>query len=126
MLRSGAPSWHKRSAVPRFVHGLDRETLEHDVLGADLRKHGYATLADAAASNDQEGTFDVEEFELGVDENLSTGQFRVVLVLDEATAELVRLVGDLGAAAGDLLIDLITVAAYEINGSRIIVATGRF
>jgi len=91
------------------------------VLGSELRQRGYVTLADAAAAGDQEGTFDVEEFQLALDENLSSGHFRVVLVLDEAPAELVRLVGYLEAVAGDLLIDLITVAAYEINGSRIIV-----
>src|SRR5438093_7091513 len=56
-----------------FLHRVDRETLERDVLGSELRKRGYATLAEAAAADDQEGTFDVEEFEHALDDNLSSG-----------------------------------------------------
>jgi hypothetical protein len=41
--------------------------------------------------------------------------------LDDAPTELVRLVGYLGAVADKLLIDLVTVAAYQIGGSQVIV-----
>ena len=48
---------------------------------------------------------------------------RLVLVLDEAPADLVRLVGYLEAKTDGLIIDLITVSAHEIGGSRVIVPT---
>jgi hypothetical protein len=44
-----------------------------------------------------------------------------VLVLDTAPSELVRLVGYLEAVGGNLLIDLVTVTAYDIDGSRVMV-----
>jgi hypothetical protein len=43
------------------------------------------------------------------------------LVLDEAPEELVRLVGYLEAVTEGLLIDLVTVASYDIAGSTVIV-----
>jgi hypothetical protein len=42
-------------------------------------------------------------------------------VLDAAPVELVRLVGHLEAVTDKLLIDLVTVSAYDVNGSRILV-----
>jgi hypothetical protein len=44
-----------------------------------------------------------------------------VLVLDDAPSELVRLVGYLEAVGGNLVIDLVTVTAYDVDGSRIMV-----
>lgn len=44
-----------------------------------------------------------------------------MIVLDQAPEELVRLVGYLGEMADKLIIDLITVAAYSVNGSQVIV-----
>jgi len=44
-----------------------------------------------------------------------------VLVLDDAPPELVRLVGYLEAVAGQLVIDLVTVTPYDIDGTRIMV-----
>ena len=44
------------------------------------------------------------------------GRFRLVLVLDEAPAELVRLVGYLESMSGGLLsIDLIAVSVYQLG-----------
>jgi hypothetical protein len=54
-------------------------------------------------------------------ENLSSGAFRLVLVLDDAPSELVRLVGYLEAVGENLVIDLVTVTAYDIDGSRVMV-----
>jgi hypothetical protein len=44
-----------------------------------------------------------------------------VIVLDAAPAELVRLVAYLEAVTDKLLIDLVTVSAYDVNASRILV-----
>ena len=103
------------------IYGLDVETLERDILGNQLRERGYDSLVGAMSANDQEGSFDAGEFAAGIAENLSTGAFRLVLVLDDAPSELVRLVGYLEAVGGNLVIDLVTVTAYEVDGSRIMV-----
>lgn len=104
-----------------YLRGLDLAALERDVLGSHLTRLGYASLADAASANDQEGTFDELSFTAALAECLADGRFRLVLVLDDAPEELVRLVGYLEAVAGKLIIDLVTVAAYEVAGSQVVV-----
>ncbi len=103
------------------IYGLDVETLERDILGKQLHERGYDSLVGAMSANDQEGSFDACKFVTGLAENLSTGAFRLVLVLDDAPSELVRLVGYLEAVGGNLIIDLVTVTAYDVDGSRIMV-----
>jgi hypothetical protein len=103
------------------IYGLDVQTLERDVLGKQLHERGYDSLAGAMAANDQEDSFDAGKFAAGLAENLATGAFRLVLVLDDAPSELVRLVGYLEAVGGNLLIDLVTVTAYDIDGSQVMV-----
>ena len=103
------------------IYGLDVETLERDILGNQLHERGYDSLVGAMSANDQEGSFDAGKFAAGIAENLSTGAFRLVLVLDDAPSELVRLVGYLEAVGGNLVIDLVTVTAYDVDGSRIMV-----
>lgn len=103
------------------LRGLDVATLEHGILGNHLRQRGYDGLGGAVAANDQEGSFEAAAFASELALNLEEGRFRLVLVLDDAPAELVRLVGYLEAAADKLRIDLITVAAYEIGGSQVVV-----
>ncbi len=49
------------------------------------------------------------------------GRFRLVFVLDEAPEELVRLVSYLETISERLIIDLITIATYTVNGSQILV-----
>ena len=104
-----------------FLHGMDVATLEREVLGGELRDRGYDSLAGAIAANDQEGLLDSEEFAAALAANLASGAFRLVLVLDDAPSELVRLVGYLEAVGGQLVIDLVTVRAYEVDGTRIMV-----
>jgi len=108
-------------AYAAYLWGLDQITLEQDVLSWHLQKRGYESLAHAVASNDQEGSFDTEAFSSGVTESLKLGHFRLVFVLDDAPAELVRLVNYLEAISDQLVIDLITLSAYMVNGSQILV-----
>jgi hypothetical protein len=103
------------------LKGQSPETLERHVLGRHLRDRGYEDLRDAVASNDQEGSFDTATFSQGLTECLTQGQFRLVLVLDEAPQELVTLVGYLESVTADLLIDLIAMSSYGVGGSRVIV-----
>jgi hypothetical protein len=103
------------------LHGLTPEQFETDVLGRHLQKLGLSSLADAARGVDQEGAFDVEAFRAALAEHLQVGSFRLVLVLDSAPPELVRLVGYLEAIGDKLLIDLVTVSSFDASGSRILV-----
>lgn len=104
-----------------YLRGMEVDTLEQVVLGSHLQKRGYDSLAQAISSNDQQGAFDPAAFSQGLAESLSRGRFRLVFVLDAAPPELARLVGYLEAITDGLLIDLITVTAYDVNGSQILV-----
>lgn len=102
------------------LYGLSPEDFER-VLEPHLRKREAASVADAVAGADQQGSFDGVSFAAQLRESLATGRFRLVLVLDDAPAELIRLVGYLTAVSDHLVIDLVTVAAYDVAGSRLLV-----
>jgi hypothetical protein len=104
-----------------YLHGLERAELERAVLGGHLRRRGYESLLAAVAGEDQERSLDADAFDQGLTESLAEGRFRVVIVLDAAPAELVRLVGYLEAVTDKLLVDLVTVTAYDVNGARVLV-----
>lgn len=104
-----------------YLRGMDPVTLERDILGTHLRKRGYETLAQAVINGDQEGAFDAAVFSETLANSLTEGRFRLVLVLDEAPPELVRLVGYLEAVADKLIIDLVTVVTYDVGGSQVVV-----
>lgn len=104
-----------------YLRGMDPVTLERDVLGPHLQQRGYPDLAEAVRANDQEHAFDGEIFRVQLADGLRTGRFRLVLVLDEAPPELVRLVGYLEAVTDQLLIDLIAVSSYEIGDSQVVI-----
>lgn len=108
-------------AYAAYLHGVTQETLERDILGTKLRERGHATLAEAVAAMDQEGAFDPGQFTAGLSAGLAAGRFRLVLVLDQVPPELVRLVGYLEAIADKLLIDLVTVSAYDVQGAQVLV-----
>ncbi len=102
--------------------GLDAGAFERDVLGGHLAKRGFTSLPNALESS-YDGPFNLSEFSGGLDDSLSTGAFRLVLVLDEVPPDLVRLVGFLEAKTHGLVIDLVTVAAHHVGGSQLIVPT---
>jgi hypothetical protein len=104
-----------------YLRGMDASILERQILSPHLQRRHYESLSQAVGANDQEGSFDEAVFANGLTESLRDGRFRLVLVLDDAPPELVRLVGYLGAVADKLLIDLVTVAAYQIGGSQVVV-----
>ena len=108
-------------AYAAFLKGTPVETLESDVLRSSLRKQDAATIGELVASQDKEGSYEEAAFAAGLDESLTRGRFRLVLVLDDAPPELVRLIGYLESIAPELVIDLITVSAFEVNGSRVLV-----
>jgi len=103
------------------LRGLTAETFERDVLGVHLRKRGFDNLVAAAAEADQEGVFDQQEFLDGISQCLASGSFRLVLVLDDAPEELVRVVGYLEDVSERLTVDLVTVSEFNVDGSRLLV-----
>lgn len=104
-----------------YLRGLDVATLEEQVLARHLRDRGYTSLADAVGADDPEGTFSFPAFEQGLTESLLYGRFRLVLVLDQAPEELVRLIGYLEAVTDGLLIDLVVITAFDVSGTQILV-----
>jgi hypothetical protein len=108
-----------------YLRGMDSKTLQESVLGAHLRRRNLDSLAGAVAAEDQERTFDQAAFSDGLERSLEAGQFRLVVVLDEAPQELVRLADYLDSGADKLIIDLITVSAYEVGGARVLGAAAR-
>ena len=107
-------------AYAAYLHGLSTEVFETDILGPHLRTAGHDSLADAMRASDQEGAFDEVSFGNALAEHLRDGSFRVVFVLDEAPSELVRLAGYLETIADRIVVDLVTVSAYEVDGSQIL------
>ncbi len=105
--------------------GMDRKALEAPVLlGSYLHERDVPTLADAISLEDQTEQIDIERFNDAVDERLREGAFRLVIVLDDAPQELIRLVGYLEAMTQEkLVIDLITVSSFDVGGSQIVVPT---
>jgi flavin-binding protein dodecin len=103
------------------LRGTSPETLEREILRSQLIARGAESIDALAAGQDPDGSFDSETFVGGLTDSLGAGRFRLVLVLDDAPAELVRLVGYLESIAPELSIDLVTVSAYEVEGSRVLV-----
>ena len=104
-----------------YLRGMDLATLEQQILASHLQKRGFTELAAAVTASDQTGSFDPSVFAAGLRESLQEGRFRLVLVLDDAPPELVRLTGYLEAVTDKLVIDLIVVTSYEIGGQQLVV-----
>lgn len=104
-----------------YLKGTSATLLEQTILGQHLDKRGYASIADAVSASDQQGSFDAATFTTGLAQSLEEERFRLIIVLDEAREELIQLTGYLQAVTDKLLIDLITVSAYEVSGSQILV-----
>lgn len=100
------------------LYRLDAAAFE-EILGSHLAKSHFDSLA--AAIEASEVPFESELFLAGLRESLENGRFRLVLVLDDAPDDLVRIVGYLEAVTEGLLIDVVKVASYEIDGTQLLV-----
>jgi hypothetical protein len=103
-----------------YLKGLSNAEFE-DLLRPHLAKVEATSVADAVERSDQTGEFDDELFAEGLTESLGGGGFRLVLVLDDAPSELVQLVGYLESISTDVVVDLISVSAYEAGSEQILV-----
>ena len=107
-------------ASAAFLHGFDVESLEQGPLRRPLADAGYGAILDAVQAQDQEGAVDAASFSTSLQEFLDQGNFRLVLVLDEVSAELARVVAYLDAiTVQSLTIDLMTLNVYEVNGAQV-------
>ena len=107
-------------AYASFLHGCDVESLERGPLRRSLADAGYGSILDAVQAQDQEGAVDAASFSSSMQEFLDQGNFRLVLVLDEVSAELTRVVAYLDAITVQALtIDLMTLKVYEVNGAQV-------
>lgn len=105
-------------AYAASLHGLDLESLEQGSLQGPLQKIRYTSLAEAV--QDQESAVDLGDFSASFQEHLDNGQFRLVLVLDDVSTELVSIIGYLeNVTIPGLTIDLVTVRVYEVGGVEV-------
>ena len=107
-------------AYAAFLHGFEVENLEQGPLRKPLADAGHGSILEAVKAQDQEGAVDADSFVESMQDFLDRGNFRLVLLLDEVSAELARIVAYLDAMTVQALtIDLMTLAVYEVNGAQI-------
>lgn len=102
-----------------YLQGLSPDQLESQVLARHLPPGG-SVLA-AVEADDQQQVLDPAAFKDRLARALAEGSFRLVIVLDSAPDELVQLVGYLQSVADKVDIDLVTMTAYEVDGSQVLV-----
>ena len=103
-----------------FSKDYDVKGLEQGPLRRHLADAGYDSILDMVQAEDQEGAVDPDSFVTSLREFLDQGIFRWVLVLDEVSAELERVVAYLDAITiQGITIDLIVVKVYEVNGAQV-------
>lgn len=105
-------------AYAAALHGRTAEEFENTVVAKHLAGR---SLHDTVRDTAQAEIVGVDEFRHALDRALLDGALRLVLVLDQAPQELVRLVGYLEAVTHGLIIDLVTVTSYDVEGKRIVV-----
>lgn len=102
-----------------YLQGLDLGQLESQVLREHLGAAG--SVLGAVQADERQDVVDPAAFADGIARSLADGGFRLVIVLDSAPDELVQVVGYLQMVTDKIDIDLVTVTAYEVNGSRVLV-----
>lgn len=102
-----------------FLQGSDVESLEQGPLRKALNDKNHASVLESVKAQDQENAV-TDAFVESLQEYLTNGRFRLVLVLDEISAELERVAAYLDAVTlQTLTIDLITVNVYKVNGTEV-------
>lgn len=80
-----------------WLRGSKVEDLERGPLRGYLRKQGHGSILEAVQAQDQQSEVDKDAFAEAMQEYLSSGAFRLVLLLDETSVELERIVAYLDA-----------------------------
>ena len=107
-------------AYAALLRGMDVNGLENGPLRRQLAEAGHESILDAVRKQDQEGALDEDTFNGALQGYLDDGGFRLILLLDEVSQELERIVAYLDAMTVQALtVDLITVQVYQVNGAQI-------
>lgn len=99
-----------------YLQGLDLAQLEARIL-----RGATGSVLSAVQADERQDVVDPEAFNAGISQSLADGSFRLVIVLDSAPDELIQVVGYLQMVTDKVDIDLVTVAAYQVSGSRVLV-----
>lgn len=103
-----------------FLQGFDVESLAEGPLGKSLADNDQESILGMAMTQDQEDEIDSESFESSLQEYLTNGMFRLVLIMDDSSVELERVISYLDAVTKpSLTIDLITFRIYDVNGTEV-------
>jgi hypothetical protein len=102
-----------------YLQGLDLGQLESQILREHLGAAG--SVLGAVQEDERQEVVDPEAFHDGISRSLADGGFRLVIVLDSAPDGLIQVVGYLQMVTDKIDIDLVTVTAYEVKGSRVLV-----
>lgn len=107
-------------AYAASLQGLDVDYLEQVPLRKPLADAGYESILNAVQDQDLEGEIDPDSFTASLQGYLDQGDFRLVLVLDEVSGELERMIAYLDAITVQALtIDLITLKVYDVKGAKV-------
>ncbi len=107
-------------AYASFLQGISVEGLERTLLRKESAVASHGSILGAVQAQDQEGAADIDTFAASLQEHLDRGDFRLVLVLDEVSAELERIVGYLDSITiNALTIDLIKLSVFEVNDVQV-------
>ena len=102
------------------LRGSSVGELERDRLRDYLRKQGHGSILEAVQAQDQQREVDAGAFVEAMEEYLSNGAFRLVLLLDDTSVELERIVAYLDAVTKKAVtIDLITVSRFAVGSAEI-------
>ncbi|MCY3813177.1 MAG: hypothetical protein OXH15_15380 [Gammaproteobacteria bacterium] len=101
-----------------YLQGTSVEQFESGVVQSYLNKLGHETVLAAVKAEDQEQALDDEAFLAALEEHLANGWFRLVLLLDETSSELQRIVTYLDSiTSARTIIDVITISRYDVGGT---------
>ena len=107
-------------AYAAFLRGNTVEDLEQGSLQTHLSNTDHKSILEAVQAEDQEGVVDEDSFTESMQGFLDRGDFRLVLVLDDTSDELERIVAYLDTITIQALtVDLITMSLYEVNGAQV-------
>ena len=103
-----------------FLQGYDVESLAKGPLSKSLADQDQVSILGMAMTQDQEDEIDSDTFETSLQEYLTNGMFRLVLIMDDSSEELERVIAYLDAVTKQsLAIDLITFRIYDVNGTEV-------
>ena len=103
-----------------FLQRHDVESLTRGPLHKSLADREHASILEAVKAQDQENVIDSDAFEASLQEFLTNGMFRLVLILDETSVELERVIAYLDAVTTHALtIDMITFSIYDVSGTEV-------